>query len=82
MFDRDADVEEELRFHLEMAEQDALHQGGSARESRLRSGGLAQAAEAVRDQSRIKWLHDFFRDARYGARLLSKSPLFAVAAIA
>ena len=32
---RDAEVEEELRFHLEMAEQDALRQGGSPRESRV-----------------------------------------------
>jgi putative ABC transport system permease protein len=79
---RDAEVEEELRFHLEMAEQDALRQGGSPRESRLRTGGLAQAAESVRDQRTIQWLRDFFRDARYGARLLSRSPLFAAAAVA
>ena len=79
---RDAEVEEELRFHVEMAEQDALRQGRSSRESRLRAGGLAQATESVRDQSMIQWLHDLVRDARYGARLLSKSPLFAAAAIA
>ena len=79
---RDAEIEEELRFHLEMAEQDSLRRGGSPRESRVKAGGLAQAAEAVRDQSRIQWLHDFFRDARFGTRLLSRSPLFTAAAIA
>src|SRR5215831_760790 len=78
---RDAEVDEELRFHLEMAEQDALRRGGSPREARLRAGGLAQASESVRDQSAIRWLRDFFRDTRHGARLLAKSPLFAAAAI-
>ena len=33
---RDAEIEEELRFHLEMAEQDALRRGDSRREARLR----------------------------------------------
>jgi predicted permease len=78
---RDAGVEEELRFHLEMAEQDALRQGDSAREARLRAGQPAQAADGVRDQWAFGWLRDFFADTRYGARLLGRSPLFAVAAI-
>jgi hypothetical protein len=78
---RDAEVEEELRFHLEMAEQDALRRGGSAREARVRAGGIAQASESVRDQAAIRWLRDFLRDARHGARVLTKSPLFAAAAV-
>jgi predicted permease len=79
---RDSEIEEELRFHLEMAEQDALRRGDSRREARLGTGGLAQASESVRDQTAIRWLRDFVRDTRHGARLLSKSPLFAAAAIA
>ncbi|HEX4641844.1 MAG TPA: ABC transporter permease, partial [Candidatus Acidoferrales bacterium] len=79
---RDAEIEEELRFHLEMAEQDALRRGDSRREARLRAGGFAQASESVRDQTVIRWLRDFVRDIRHGARLLSKSPLFAAAALA
>ena len=78
---RDAEVEEELRFHLQMAEQEALRRGDSPREARLRAGGLAQTSESVRDQIAIRWLHDFFRDARHGARLLAKSPLFTSVAI-
>ena len=65
---RDAEIEEELRFHLETAEQDALRQGVSPREVHLRLGGLTQASESV-------------RDTRHGVRLLAKSPLFAAAAI-
>jgi putative ABC transport system permease protein len=78
---RDAEVEEELRFHLQMVEQEALRRGDSPREARLRAGGLAQTSESVRDQIAIRWLHDFLRDTRHGARLLAKSPLFASVAI-
>jgi predicted permease len=78
---RDAEVEEELLFHLEMAEQNALRQGDSAREAHLRLGGVAQASESVRDQQALRWLGDFLRDTRHGARLLTRSPLFASAAI-
>jgi predicted permease len=77
----DAGWEEELRLHLEMAEQDALRLGNSPREARLRAGGLAQASESVRDQNTLRWLGDLSRDVRYGARVLRKSPLFTAAAI-
>ena len=79
---RDAATEEELSFHLEMAEQDALRRGQSPREARLKAGGLAQASESVRDQNAFRWLRDVFRHARYGARVWRKSPLFAATAIA
>jgi putative ABC transport system permease protein len=77
----DAGTAEELRFHLEMAELDALRSGQNARDARLRAGGVAQAAEAVRDQGTIRWLSDFLRDSRHGIRLLARSPLFTAAAI-
>lgn len=79
---RDArETEEELRFHLEMAELDAARRGEDVREARLRAGGLTHAAEAVRDQGSIRWLSDFLRDSRHGIRLLARSPLFTAAAI-
>lgn len=78
----DGGIDEELRFHLEMAEQDAQRRGESAREARLRAGGTAQAAEAVRDQGSVGWLADFFRDTRHGIRLLGRSPFFTAFAIA
>ena len=81
-FHRDAgERDEELRFHLEMAELDALRRGQDTREARLRAGGLAQAAEAVRDQGTIGWLSDFLRDSRHGIRLLARTPVFTAAAI-
>ncbi len=78
---RESGTDEELQFHLQMAEEEALRRGQSARQARIRSGGAAQAAEAVRDQSAIRWLADFLRDSRHGVRLLGKSPLFTTAAI-
>src|SRR5215469_879826 len=78
---RDAENEEELRFHLDMAEQDALRQGDSHPVVHLRQGGLTQALESVRGQQAFPWLSDFFRDTRHGVRLLARSPLFATAAI-
>ena len=77
----DSETEEELRFHLGMAEQEALRRGQDAREARLRAGGVAQAAEAVRDQGTIRWLSDFLRDSRHGTRLLARTPVFTAAAI-
>jgi hypothetical protein len=78
---RDRETDEELLFHLEMAEADALRQGRPVREGRLRPGGVTQTSEAVRDQNVIGWLADFVRDSRHGIRLLAKSPMFTAAAI-
>jgi putative ABC transport system permease protein len=78
---RSAEVEEELRFHLDMAEQDALRCGGPVRQARLRLGGLSQASDAMGDQRTIGWLGEFLRDTRHGVRLLGKSPAFAAAAV-
>jgi predicted permease len=76
------DVEEELRFHLEMAEEEALRRGAPVREARVRAGGLVQASDAVRKQGAIGWLGDLKRDSRHAARSLAKNPLFTAAAIA
>jgi putative ABC transport system permease protein len=78
---RDSETDQELRFHLEMAEEEALRRGRSAREARLRVGGVTQAAEAVRDQSAVGWLADLLHDSRHGVRLLRNSPQFTTAAI-
>jgi predicted permease len=77
----DHSADDELRFHLEMAEAAARRRGESLRDARLRAGSVAQASEALHDQRTLAWLRDFFQDTRYGIRLLARSPLFAVAAI-
>jgi predicted permease len=82
---RDADIEAELRLHLELATEDARRRATSSedagRAAAIRSGGMAQAMEAVRDQRGLPWLDDLVRDVRYGLRALRRSPLFASVAV-
>ncbi len=51
------------------------------RAAAIRSGGMAQAMEAVRDQRGLPWLDDLARDLRYGLRALRRNPMFASVAV-
>ena len=50
----DRDLEEELRFHLDLTAEEALRGGtsaeGAGRAATLEAGGLSQSVEALRDQ--------------------------------
>jgi predicted permease len=80
---RDAELEEELRAHLELADDDARRRGTAdgIRAARLRAGGVTQAMDAVRDQRGMWWLDQLARDARHGARALRRSPAFTSVAL-
>jgi predicted permease len=82
---RDIELEEELRLHLELATEDERGRANpgedAARAATIRSGGMAQAIEAVRDQRGLPWLDDLARDLRYGLRALRRNPLFASVAV-
>ena len=81
----DHDLERELRFHLELAEEELRGQGHSrseaARLARVRLGGVPQALEALRDQRGLPWLDDLRSDARVAARTLLRSPGFSLTAL-
>lgn len=81
----DADLEEELRLHLQMAAEDAERRGvlpaDSTRTARLRSGGTVPAMDALRDQRGLPWLDDLRRDLRHGLRTLRRSPGFTTIAL-
>jgi predicted permease len=85
---RDADLEQELRLHLELAaEADAARHrsaatAGAAPAVPAREGGVAQAMDALRDQRGLPWLMDVVRDARYGFRVWRRNPTFAAVALA
>jgi len=76
----DDDLREELQSHVEMETAENVKRGMSPDEARrqalLASGGLVQAAEAVRDRRGIPWIESAVADLRYAVRALRHSPAF------
>jgi predicted permease len=81
----EADVDDELQFHLEREIEANAARGMSPAEARrvaMRDlGGLTQTKEAVRDV-RIIWLDLVWRDARHAVRALRAAPGFTIVALA
>lgn len=82
--DLDQELQEELRFHVDMAAQ-ANERSGMPRDvARCRAmrdfGGVLQHAEAVRDQ---RWLgiDEVRQDLRHAFRTFRRAPVFSVAAL-
>ena len=82
---RDRELEEELRTHLALAEEDARRNGRSPepvnRAVRLKTGGVAQAMDALRDQRGLPIVDALARDVRFGARMLMKDHWVTLAAV-
>ena len=81
----DAELEEELRLHLalaaERAERSGLAPDDARREAAIRSGGVEQTMEALRDQRGLPWLDSLRRDVHYAWRAITSRPGFAAVAI-
>ena len=81
----DADLDEELRAHLDLAIAENRARGMNepqARHAALRAfGGITQVRETYRVQRGLPWLEQAARDIRYAVRQLRKSPGFALTAI-
>jgi len=82
----EADLNDELRFHLEKEIEQNVARGMSSEEARRQAlvafGGLQQTKEAVRE---VGWIHFFeiiFQDVCYTLRILRKSPMFSAVTIA
>lgn len=79
------ELDEEMRFHLEMETAANIEKGMSPDEARrealLAFGGLDRAKEECRDENGLRWLEILVKDVRYGARLLARSPGFTIAAV-
>jgi len=79
------ELQEELRIHREMAEENELRLGASQDEARhhvSRSmGSTMLAVEDSRSAWSFVWLDSMVRDTRYGSRMLCKSPIVTATAI-
>jgi putative ABC transport system permease protein len=79
----DDEVDEELRFHIEMETRANLDRGlppAEARRVAVRDLGVTQTKEAVRDLRRL-WPEAVLQDVAYAARRLVREPGFAATAI-
>jgi putative ABC transport system permease protein len=81
----EAELDEEVRFHLEMEIEKNLRAGMTPEEARrlarLRFGGVEQVKEEVREESGVRWLEDVLLDLRYAVRQLRRNPGFAAVAV-
>ncbi len=81
----DDDVQEELEAHLEMETAENIRRGmppaEARREALLASGGMTQAAEAVREQRALPVLSALTMDLRYAVRALRLSPAFTAVVV-
>ena len=79
----DRDLEEELRSHLELADEPRRPAVAPADAVSLRHRhiDIAQAMESLRDQRGLPWIDDLFRDLRHATRLLRSTPVFTGVAI-
>src|SRR5918998_3730443 len=78
----DADLAEEMRFHLERETEANVARGmfpvAARRAARLTFGSVDAAQETSRDDRPGASVRQLLRDLRFGARLLGKSPVFGV----
>lgn len=80
-----ADVDEELRFHVEREVESNIAKGmGPAEARRLAAvafGGVEKSREQCREQRPGYWLETLLQDVRYALRGLKRNPIFAVTVI-
>jgi putative ABC transport system permease protein len=82
----DADLADEMRFHVERETEANIARGmlpiAARRAARLTFGSIDDAQELSRNDRPGSGFRQMARDVRFGARLLRKSPVFGVTAIA
>jgi putative ABC transport system permease protein len=82
---REAEMDRELRFHLEMEaaanRRSGLGEEEAARLARASFGGVEPIKEACREATGVRLIETFFQDLRHGLRLVRRSPAFSAAAI-
>jgi predicted permease len=81
-----ADVDEEIRLHLEMEAEDLERQGASSDEARRRArvafGGVERFRAEAQEVRRLMWLEVLAVDLRHALRSLARSPGVSIATVA
>src|SRR5690348_1087338 len=81
----DAELAEELRFHLELETEKNVRLGMTPAEARrvalAHFGGVERVREEHRDVRRLGWIEDALSDLRYAVRSLRRTPGLVAAAV-
>jgi predicted permease len=82
----EAELDDELRFHVEMETEEGVRRGltraAARRRALLKFGGVERHKEEVRDARRLGWWDAVRQDVRLSLRMLATAPGFSAAAIA
>ena len=81
-----ADIERELSFHIRERVDELVKRGVSERdavaEARRQFGNVTLQRERTRDADVLGWLDSVLADVRYAVRMLLRSPVFSIVAVA
>ena len=81
----EAELDDELRFHFERQVAKSIQSGLPLREAkrraRLEFGGMDQLKEEHRDARGVNFIETLLQDARYGLRILARTPVITSVAI-